>query len=394
MDITLSDQDRSFRDQVRAFLAETVPPAMRRANDLTTGFIVEPEVSIHFHRALVRKGWSVPHWPIEYGGPGWTPVQRYIFEIECGRAGAAIYNASGSAFVGPVIMRFGTQEQKDFYLPRIRAGEDHWAQGYSEPGSGSDLASLKTRAESDGDHYVVNGQKIWTTMAHRSNRIFALVRTSSTGKRQEGITFLLIDLDLPGITIRPIIGSGGDHEFNEVFFDSVRVPKTGRVGEEDKGWEVAKYLLEFERGGNVMAGRVRAHFAKVARMIATRCPDDPDIATRLAELGTDIDAMEMIDLSVLSAHQAGSNPGPISSLLKLRWSEIRQDVGELAMDAAGEDALRWVDERPLYETLQLPPDEEETLALIPRYLNGRAFTIMGGTTEVQTNILAKSLLGL
>lgn len=394
MDITLSDQDRSFRDQVRAFLAETVPPAMRRANDLTTGFIVEPEVSIHFHRALVRKGWSVPHWPIEYGGPGWTPVQRYIFEIECGRAGAAIYNASGSAFVGPVIMRFGTQEQKDFYLPRIRAGEDHWAQGYSEPGSGSDLASLKTRAESDGDHYVVNGQKIWTTMAHRSNRIFALVRTSRTGKRQEGITFLLIDLDLPGITIRPIIGSGGDHEFNEVFFDSVRVPKTGRVGEEDKGWEVAKYLLEFERGGNVMAGRVRAHFAKVARMIATRCPDDPDITTRLAELGTDIDAMEMIDLSVLSAHQAGSNPGPISSLLKLRWSEIRQDVSELAMDAAGEDALRWVDERPLYETLQLPPDEEETLALIPRYLNGRAFTIMGGTTEVQTNILAKSLLGL
>jgi acyl-CoA dehydrogenase len=291
-------------------------------------------------------------------------------------------------------MRFGTQQQKDTYLPRIRSGEDHWAQGYSEPGSGSDLASLKTKADSDGDDYVVNGQKIWTTMAHRSNRIFALVRTSNVGKRQEGITFLLIDLDLPGITIRPIIGNGGDHEFNEVFFDNVRVPKAGRVGEENKGWEVAKYLLEFERGGTMMAGRVRAQFAKLARMIAARCPGDPDILVRLAEIGTDIDSMEMIDLSVLSAHQAGSNPGPISSLLKLRWSEIRQAVTELAVDASGEDALRWVNERPLYETLQLPPEDEETLALMPRYLNGRAFTIMGGTTEIQTNILAKTLVNL
>jgi acyl-CoA dehydrogenase len=394
MDIGLSAQDRAFSDEVQAFLHEVVPPTMRRAHDLTTGFIVEPDVSIHFHRALAKKGWSVPNWPVEHGGTGWTPVQRYIFEIECGRAGAPPYNGAGTQFVGPVIMRFGTQDQKDKYLPRIRSGEDHWAQGYSEPGSGSDLASLKTKAQSDGDHYVVNGQKIWTTMAHRSNRIFALVRTSSEGKRQEGITFLLMDLDLPGITIRPIIGSGGDHEFNEVFFDDVRVPKAGRVGEENKGWEVAKYLLEFERGGNVMAGRVRAQFAKLARMIAMRCPDDPDIFARFAEIGTDIDAMEMIDLSVLSAHQTGSAPGPVSSLLKLRWSEIRQAVTELAVDAAGQDGLRWVDERPLYETLQLPPDEEETLALMPRYLNGRAFTIMGGTTEIQTNILAKTLVDL
>jgi len=394
MDFQLTADDTAFRNEVRRFLDEQVPPAMRRANDLTTCFIVDPDVSVHFHRALARKGWSVPSWPVEYGGTGWTPVQRYIFEVECARASAAAYNNAGAQFVGPVIMRFGTPQQKETYLPRIRSGEDHWAQGYSEPGSGSDLASLKTKAVSDGDDYVVNGQKIWTTLAHKSNRLFALVRTSSEGKRQEGITFLLIDLDLPGITIRPIIGNGGDHEFNEVFFDTVRVPKAGRVGEENKGWEVAKYLLEFERGGSVMAGRVRAQFAKLSRLINTRCPNDPELVMRLAELGTDIDAMEMIDLSVLSAHQAGANPGPISSLLKLRWSEIRQTVSELAMDAAGEEALRWVDERPLYETLQLPPDEEETLALIPRYLNGRAFTIMGGTTEVQTNILAKSLLGL
>ena len=185
----------------------------------------------------------MPHWPVEHGGTGWTPVQRYIFDLECGRAGAAIYNASGSHFVGPVIIHYGTQEQKEKYLPRIRSGEDYWAQGYSEPGSGSDLASLKTKAESDGDDYVVTGQKIWTTNAHHANCLFALVRTSTTGKRQEGITFLLIDMDTPGVSVRPIIGNGGDHEFNEVFFDRARIPKSNRIGEENKGWEVAKYLL-------------------------------------------------------------------------------------------------------------------------------------------------------
>jgi acyl-CoA dehydrogenase len=279
-------------------------------------------------------------------------------------------------------------------LPRIRSGEDYWAQGYSEPGSGSDLASLKTRAVADGDHYVVNGQKIWTTNAHRANRLFALVRTASSGKRQDGISFLLIDMDTPGITVRPIVGNGGDHEFNEVFFNDARVPKASRIGEENKGWEVAKYLLEFERGGRVLAGQVRAHFAKLVRLIGARCPDDGEMRTRLAEIGSDLDAMEMIDISVLSTLQAGDNPGPISSLLKLRWSEIRQAIAELAMDVVGADALRWLPERPLYETLQLPPEEEETAAAMPRYLNSRAFSIMGGTSEIQINILAKSLVGL
>ena len=224
--------------------------------------------------------------------------------------------------------------------------------------------------------------------------MFALVRTSTTGKRQEGITFLLIDMDTPGVTVRPIIGNGGDHEFNEVFFNDVRVPKANRIGEENKGWEVAKYLLEFERGGRVLAGQVRAQFTKLVRWSRARCPDDDDIRTRLAEIGTDLDAMEMIDISVLSTLQAGGNPGPISSLLKLRWSEIRQSITELAVDVIGDDALRWMPERPLYETLQLPPEEEEMLAATPRYLNARAFTIMGGTSEIQTNILAKTLVGL
>jgi acyl-CoA dehydrogenase len=246
----------------------------------------------------------------------------------------------------------------------------------------------------DGDHYVVNGQKIWTTNAHRANRMFALVRTATTGKRQDGITFVLFDMDMPGITVRPIVGNGGDHEFNEVFFNDVRVPIANRIGEENKGWEVAKFLLEFERGGRVLAGQVRAQFAKLVQLMKTRGQDDGDLRTRLAEIGTDLDAMEMIDISVLSTLQTGGNPGPISSLLKLRWSEIRQSIAELAMDAVGDEALRWFPERPLYETLQLPPEDEEMAAMVPRYLNSRAFAIMGGTSEIQTNILAKSLVGL
>ncbi|HUK60415.1 MAG TPA: acyl-CoA dehydrogenase family protein [Stellaceae bacterium] len=394
MDLKLSAADLAFRDEVRAFLDENVPASMRRVSDLTSGFIVDPDVSIAFHRALARKGWSVPDWPTEHGGTGWTPAQRYIFNAECGRVGAPTHNSAGSHFVGPVLIRFGTREQQAKYLPRIRSGEDHWAQGYSEPGSGSDLASLKTRAEPDGDDYVVNGQKIWTTFAHKSNRLFMLVRTSSSGKRQEGITFLLVDMDTRGITVRPIIGSGGDHEFNEVFFDNVRVPKANRVSDENKGWDVAKYLLEFERGGSVVAGRTRDAFAKLVTLLGARAAKESLLVARVAELGTDLDAMEMLEISVLSAVQAGSNPGPISSLLKLRWSEIRQSIVELAVDAIGDDALRWTSERPFYEILQLPPDQEEVLAITARYLNSRAYTIMGGTSEIQTNILAKTLLGL
>ncbi|HEX3970074.1 MAG TPA: acyl-CoA dehydrogenase family protein [Stellaceae bacterium] len=394
MDLTIAREDLEFRDEVRHFLDANVPAGLQRKVALTTAFLTEPDIARDFHKALHKKGWSVFNWPAEYGGPGWSAVQRYIFDTECARYDAPMYNGAGRVMLAPVLMKFGRQDQKDFYLPRIAAGDDHWAQGYSEPGAGSDLASLKTKAESDGDHYIVNGQKIWTTQAHKSNRIFALVRTSSEGKRQEGITFLLIDMDTPGITVRPIVGNGGDHEFNEVFFDNVRVPKSNRVGEENKGWDCAKYLLEFERGGSLVAGRVRAQFTRLVEQVKGLCPNDHDIAIRLAELGTDLDAMEMIDISVLSKLQSGGNPGPISSLLKMRWSQIRQQIAELAMDAVGEEALKWIAARPLYATLQLPADEEEILAATPRYLNYRAYSIFGGSTEIQTTIMAKSLLGL
>jgi acyl-CoA dehydrogenase len=224
--------------------------------------------------------------------------------------------------------------------------------------------------------------------------MFALVRTSTEGKKQDGISFLLLEMNSPGITVRPIHGNGGDHEFNEVFFDNVRVPKSGRIGEENKGWEVAKYLLEFERGGALQAGRVRAQFTKLVKLIAARCPDDDAVLSKLAELGTDLDAMEMIDISVLSALQSGANPGPVSSLLKLRWSQLRQDVSELAVDALGQDALKFIPERPLFESLQLPEYVDYALSLVPRYLNYRAYTILGGTSEIQTGILAKAMLGL
>ncbi len=394
MDLRLSADDVEFRDEVRAYLEEVVTPDMRREEDLTTVFLSEPPLATRFHKALHKKGWSVYAWPKEYGGTGWSPVQRYIFELECARVGAPTFNGAGVRMVAPVLMRFGRQDQKDKYLPRIAAGEDHWCQGYSEPGSGSDLASLRTRAVSDGDHYVINGQKIWTTHAHVSNRMFALVRTSTEGKKQDGITFILIDMDTPGITVRPIVGSGGDHDFNEVFFDNVRVPKANRVGEENKGWDVAKYLLEFERGGYAQAGRIRRQYVKLLDLVRRRCPDDPDVLARLAELGTDLDAMEMLELTVVSAAQTGANPGAVSSLLKLRWSQIRQAISELALEAAGEAALTWVPERPLAQALQRPPDEEELLALGPRYLNLRALSILGGTSEIQVGILARSLLGL
>jgi len=395
VDLNLAPEDVAFAEEVRTFIDANLPDATRRAMTLTTAFLNEPELGYEWHKLLHKKGWSVPSWPDEWGGPGWTPVQKYIFDLESARAGAPVYNGQGSRMVGPVLMHFGTDEQKNKYLPSICSGEDHWCQGYSEPGSGSDLASLKTKAVADGDDYIINGQKIWTSFAHKSNCMFALVRTSTEGKRQEGITFILLDMDLPGITIRPIIGNGGDHEFNEVFFDDVRVPQSGRVGEENKGWDVAKYLLEFERGGALVAGRVRAQFAKVVRLIRDRgLIDDAHIRIRMAEIGADLDTMEMVDIRVLSDLQSGANPGAISSMLKMRWSSIRQEVSELALDAAGEDILKWEPERPLYDALQLPPDEEELLGIAPRYLNFRAYTILGGTNEIQAEILGKRVLGL
>jgi len=322
MDLTFSAQERRFEQEVREFIAQNLTPEMKRATALTPSVFSDPDIGMAWQRALHKKGWGGPGWPVEYGGPDWTAAQRWIFEAECARGGVPNVNVMGVKMVGPVIIGFGSAEQKNFYLPRILSGEDYWCQGYSEPGSGSDLASLKTRAVRDGDHYVVNGSKIWTTHAHHANRMFALVRTNDTPRQQDGISFILIDMNSPGITIRPILTVGGDHEVNQVFFDDVRVPVANRVGEEGKGWTYGKYLLEFERGSGIASAKLRDALKTVSDLAESeatgRAIDDPDIALRISEIEIDIDTLEMTELRVLSALQTGQNPGAVSSLLKLR----------------------------------------------------------------------------
>lgn len=392
MDLDLTQADRDFRDEVRGFLAEHLTEEMVRGQRLTPSVFAEPSLNRDWHRALHARGWVAPAWPREHGGPGWTPAQRYIFESECARAGAPVLSPLGLRMVGPVIMRYGTPDQQARYLPRILSGEDYWCQGYSEPGSGSDLASLRTRAVADGDEYVVNGTKIWTTHAHHANRMFALVRTAETPKPQQGISFLLIDMDSPGISIRPIRTIGGDHEVNQVFFDDVRVPQANRVGAENEGWAVAKYLLEFERGGGMASPRLRAALRHLAALAGRH--GGADHAELLAEIGMDLDALEMMELRIISSLQTGQNPGAVSSVLKLRVSQLRQAVNEAAIAILGPQALRWDPRRPLYEAQHASPEEEEEAFWVAQHLNGRAYTIFGGTSEVQLGIIARAIVGI
>jgi acyl-CoA dehydrogenase len=398
MDLTFSAEERAFETEVRSFIAENLTPEMKRAQALTPSVFSDPDIGIAWQKALHAEGWGAPGWPVEHGGPDWSPAQRWIFETECARAGAPSVNVMGVKMVGPVIIGFGSREQRDYYLPRILSGDDYWCQGYSEPGSGSDLASLKTRAAREGEDYIINGTKIWTTHAHHANRMFALVRTSDAPRQQDGISFILIDMKSAGITIRPILTIGGDHEVNQVFFDDVRVPTANRVGEEGKGWTYGKYLLEFERGAGIASAKLREALRTIAELAeseATGCAaEDPDISQRLSEIEIDIDTLEMTELRVLSALQTGENPGSVSSILKLRVSEIRQAVTRLGVDVIGHDGLAVEPMRPFYRLNHAPAVPEEMLPIVPEYLNGRAYTIFGGSSEIQREIIAKMVLGL
>jgi acyl-CoA dehydrogenase len=398
MDMTFGEAEIAFQQEVRDFLSANMTPEIKRAQSLNASVFSEPDIGVGWQRALHAKGWGAPGWPAEYGGPGWSPAQRWIFETECARAGAPSPTPMGVKMVGPVIIGFGTPEQKNYYLPRISSGEDYWCQGYSEPGSGSDLASLKTRAVRDGDDYVVNGTKIWTTHAHHANMMFALVRTSDEPRQQDGISFILIDMKCPGITIRPILTIGGDHEVNQVFFDDVRVPVANRVGDEGKGWTYGKYLLEFERGSGIASARLREGLHKVTSLaeseVTGRAIEDSDIAIRISEAEVDIDALEMTELRVLSALQGGQNPGAVSSILKLRNSEIHQAVTRLGVDVIGNDGLVVEPTRPLHRLNHEPAVPDEELVVMPKHLNGRAYTIFGGTSEIQRDIISKLVLGL
>ncbi len=399
MNLQLSPADARFRDEVRSFLESTLDDGLRRGADRCGSVFQDYATNIRWHRILHRKGWIAPSWPERFGGPGWSVVQRYIFQAECASAGAPALAPMGLGMCGPVLMGYGTTEQQSTYLPRILSGEDYWCQGYSEPGSGSDLASLGLRAARDGDDYILNGTKIWTTHAQHANRMFLLVRTATSGRPQAGISFLLLDMDTPGISVEPIIFSSGDHEVNTVFFESVRVPVTNRVGEENDGWTVAKYLLEFERGGGG-AARLEALLARIRRMAAatdasgSALLNEPDFRRRLDAAAINLDAVRMSEFRILSALSQGGNPGPASSILKTSTAALNQHLTELALEVAGIWALPHQPEAREPTATATPVGPEAALTATARYLNTRAVSIAGGTDEVQRNIVAKLVLGL
>ncbi|MEJ1969045.1 MAG: acyl-CoA dehydrogenase family protein [Rhizomicrobium sp.] len=400
MNLDLSPAELAFRDEVRAFLASALTPELREAGRRMTSVFIDKRWSLAWQNILHAKGWVAPSWPTRFGGTGWSDMQRCIWSAECARAGAPALAPMGLRMVGPCIMRYGTEAQKAHYLPRILSGEDYWCQGYSEPGSGSDLASLQLRAVSDGDDYVLNGLKIWTTHAHWANRMFCLVRTRTDGKPQAGITFLLLDMATPGIGVRPIITLAGEHEVNQVFFDDVRVPKTGRLGEENDGWTVAKYLLEFERGGGsgaglkIALGRIRELASKQEGGDGERLIDDEFFAARLAAAAIAVEAIEMTEHRVMSALSAGRNPGPASSLLKMQGTEAMQRLDELAVEAAGVYAAVDQPAARLPGSNIAPIGPPDGLLAMARYFNNRAASIYGGSNEIQRDIVARLVLGL
>jgi acyl-CoA dehydrogenase len=399
MDLEFGAAERAFEQEVRDFLRDELPPHIVEATRRTTTVFVDKDIALEWQRILVARGWAVPSWPEEWGGCGWTPAQRYIFQRECFRAGAPMLVPLGLGMLAPVLLAFGTEAQKREYLPRILNGEHYWCQGYSEPGSGSDLASLQLKAERHEGHYLVNGSKLWTTHAHFADHIFCLVRTASTGKPQQGISFLLIPLDLPGIELRPIVTMGMSHEVNQVFFTDVRGPEENLVGEEGRGWTCAKYLLEFERGGG-MSSALRQHELDEAKRIHRRlCEEEPGFdadqafARRIARIEIDIRALEITELRILSALAAGGAPGAGSSVLKLCSVEIEQSVHALAVDLIGHHALVCQEgvSNGVPGELAVP---DYAQAVVGRYLNGRAASIFGGSQEVQRNIIARAVLGL
>lgn len=395
MDLNFSDQERAFQSEVQSFLAENLPDDIAAKVRLGDG--LTKDMMDLWHSILNAKGWLATTWPKAFGGPGWTPVQKHIFEEECCRAYAPRIVPFGLNMLGPVLQKFGTAEQQESILPRILSGEDWWCQGYSEPGAGSDLASLKTRAIREGDEYIINGQKTWTTLGQHANKIFCLVRTSSEGKPQEGISFVLVDLDTPGIEMRPIRLIEGGHEVNEVFFTDVRVPVSNLVGEENKGWTIAKFLLSHERTGIAGVGfsmqaleevKVLAH---TIRRGAKRLIDDPLFAARLAKVEIDLEAMKITNLRMLFQAQKQGAPGPETSMLKIKGTVINQELRDLARRALGPLAAPFPGHVTDGNILFGPADTAFNAA---RYFNNRKTSIFGGSNEIQRNILTKTMLEL
>ena len=407
MDLSLSPADQKFQQEVRDWIAENFDAELRAKMALTKNGYVDKASQVAWQKKLASKGWIAPNWPKEYGGPGLSATQRHILHAELSGAGTPNVAPFGVSMVAPVIMAFGNEAQKKEHLPKILSSDVWWCQGYSEPGAGSDLAGLQMSAVRDGDEYVLNGSKIWTTLAQWADMIFCLVRTDKTGKPQEGISFIVFPMTLPGITIRPLPTldgpAEGQHEINQVFFENVRVKiKDALIGEENKGWTYAKYLLEFERG-NAYASGLRNMLRKVRKIASKEVSGDvpvlrdPDFARKLARTEIRVEALDATEQRVLSALSAGQNVGPESSMLKYQGSEVQQEITELALEAAGFYAHPFMQDTLAFAepgTNAQSPTPDHLLTAAPSYFNYRKTSIYAGSNEIQRNIIAKMVLGL
>ncbi len=382
-----------FRDTVRAFFDAHLTDELRAARRYMTSVYCDYEAGMAWQRVLLEQGWLVPSWPRRYGGTGWSLTERFIFDCESARAGPPPISPMGLGMLGPALLGHGTEAQKDYYLPRMQRGDDFWCQGYSEPQAGSDLAALECRAERDGDDYLVNGTKIWTTHAHYANRMFCLVRTGRFSRPQQGVTFLLIDLDTPGVSRHPIRFFSGDTEQCQVVFENVRVPQSNVVGKEHEGWAVTKYLLEFERGGKPAAPALLQAIVRL-RDLAARTGGDDQLARRIDALEVGVQALASIELRCLAEAERTGSPGASASMLKVQSTELSQAVSALAVEAAGAWGL--AHQPQVIEARGRMPGvgPEEALTVMPFYFNNRAATIYGGSNEIQRNIMAKQVLEL
>ncbi len=404
MDLSFSDADREFQAEVRAFLDDAWPTEMRERSEGSAMRRLSKEDHVRWQKKLAEKGWAADNWPAEHGGAGFTATQGYIWDLETARVGAPGVIPFGMTMVAPVIMKFGTDEQKTKYLPDILNSNVWWCQGYSEPGSGSDLASLKTKAEDKGDHYLVNGVKTWTTLAQHADMMFCLVRTSNESKPQLGISFLLIDMKSPGVDVQPIITldepKPGHQEINMVYLENVKVPKENLVGEEGKGWTCAKYLLEFERGNAYSPSlknsleAIKANAATVDDGFGQPMSKNPDFMKRLLQTEIETLAMEYTELRILGSLSAGQNVGPESSILKTRGTELQQAVTELAMELSGYYAFPLDLSTPEPGDNFVPVGPEHTNGTAQSYFNTRKVAIYAGSNEIQRNIMSKLVLGL
>jgi alkylation response protein AidB-like acyl-CoA dehydrogenase len=392
MDLNFSPAETAFREEVRNFVKEKLPGPIR--HKVMNGVHLTRDDHVLWQRTLHQRGWGGPGWPKEFGGPGWTPTEQYVFEEECAAGGAPRLISFGLKMIAPVLMAFGNPAQQQRYLPKILSAEEWWCQGYSEPGAGSDLAAVKTRAElvrsGEGDHYLVNGQKTWTTLGQHADWIFCLVRTNPEAKAQRGISFLLVDMKTPGVTVRPIITLDGAHEVNEVWLEDVKVPVANLIGEENKGWTYAKFLLGHERTNIAGIGIAKRELARLKRIAeAEGRLDDPLFAARVAQVEIDLMALEITNLRVLAgetrAERENKAPGPEASILKIKGTEIQQAISELMMQAVGAYALP-------FKQSDVGPDYATNLGA--GYCNLRKLSIFGGSNEIQKNIISQMIMGL